>query len=257
VELLRRWKADAEAEAEKKLGRARVSGDGEAEAKEKFGRPRVSRSGGSTATARVLLGVLAVCLLVSCGLYFVGRPQSAPPTQEAEDLIDDDRTVLELVAEYQRMLQQLRGYVTAQAAIVNGLTDLGAWKRAKVDGTLRRLQALQRSQQAWLASSETMEVVGSFETISSQLNNLVQGPTPDDIVLEAARKRWSELTYALGRSGPLTDAQVGEWRLASLRFMYAHVQVLNTKERLVTEAAQEWAAQQAVPIAAAAQSERR
>ncbi len=153
---------------------------------------------------------------------------------------DGPETVEDLIARYRHLLDRCRGYTLGQIIRLNGLTNLAAWRRAKVNGTLRQLKALCDSREALLASHETASLIWSLTKVASCFKHLTHGPTQEEVEQRDAWEKWSQATLQLGRVGPRSDAGVQAWQRASLAFLNASLTAITSRERRLVDAVQRW-----------------
>lgn len=189
-------------------------------------------------------------LVALAGIFVEELSQFASHNACSQQAPDQEKKVLEYLAEYHKVVEKHRGYILTQIILLQGLTDLSAWKRATVDGTLKQFQKLCDSRSELVASPESAALIGSVATLGPILSAEVTEPTEEDRQQRISWDRWSRLTFELGESGPASDAQVKAWQQATLSFLNASLTAIHAKERVIAQAARKWLAEQTATAAA-------
>jgi hypothetical protein len=179
----------------------------------------------------------------------------AVPSGTLMSPLGDREVVKDYLVKYRKLLDQIRAYILGQMALLTKLTDLASWRRAQVDGTLRKLKRLCDLRDALMTNSETITLIRSVGIVSNCLKSLTLEPTQDDVRQRAAWERSSELTLQLGKPGPQDDGQVAVWQKASLDFLDASLTAYSTKQRLLEDAVKKWLADEAGSVAGGAVDE--
>jgi tetratricopeptide (TPR) repeat protein len=182
------------------------------------------------------------------GIFAEELSHFSAPAGRTDGPSEEEEALTSFLERYQKLFEKNRGYITNQIIILRRVTDLAAWQRGRVDGTLRQFKNLCDSRDALMASAETAALMGSVGILSPMLKNQALAPTEDDVRQQTAWEHWSKLTYELGSRGPQSDEQVQAWQQASLKFLDASLTALRTKERLVKAAIGRWRAEKAAMV---------